>query len=316
MMKIVVIDGYTLNGGDLDWKAIEAFGSVMVYDRTPVPQLIERCRDADIVITNKTPFSRETLTQLPRLKLIAVTATGYNVVDTAAAAVQGIAVCNVPGYGTASVAQHVFALLLELTNHVGVNARSVAGGGWVNAADWCYSERPVMELEGKVLGIVGFGHIGQRTARIGQAFGMDICYYSRSLKNTSFAQPVDLTTLFRCSDVVSLHCPFIEENAGFVNGQLLAQMKPTALLINTARGQLIDETDLANALHAGIIAGAGLDVLSIEPPLAENPLLGAPNCIITPHNAWISREARQRIMDITASNIGAFLTGSQRNIVN
>jgi len=314
-MKIVATDGYTLNPGDLSWEKIKALGELIVYERTPVEQIVERCKDAEIVLTNKTPFSRETLASLPRLKLISVTATGYNIIDTVAARDKGIIVSNTPAYGTASVAQHVFALLLEWSNHVGLNARSTAAGKWQRSADWCYTEGPVTELDGKILGIVGYGHIGQQTARIGQAFGMKIIYNSPHPKATNPGESVDLATLFAKSDFISLHCPLTKDNGEFVNKQLLATMKPTAILINTARGQLISEQDLADALNAGVIAGAALDVLSKEPPPESNPLLKARNCIITPHNAWISKEARERIMHITETNIAAFLKDSPVNRV-
>jgi len=315
-MKIVVADGYALNPGDISWDAISAFGELTVYDRTPVDQTVERCKEADIVLTNKAPFSKETLAALPQLKLIRVLATGYNVIDTAAARSQGITVSNVPAYGTVSVAQHVFALLLELTNHVGRNAQSVVAGNWQQSLDWCYTEAPVTELDGKTFGIVGFGNIGQRVAAIARAFGMQVIYQNPSQRQSAIGKQVDLATLFATADVVSLHCPLTATNQGFVNAALLKTMKPTALLINTARGQLINEEELTTALDTGVIAGAALDVLSKEPPTDGNPLLQAKNCIITPHNAWISREARQRMMAMTAANIAAFLKGQPIHVVN
>jgi glycerate dehydrogenase len=316
IMKIVVTDGHTLNPGDISWEPVKAFGELLVYDRTPAELIAERCREADIVLTNKVPFTKETLTALPHLKFISVTATGYNVIDTKAARGQGVPVSNVPGYGTASVAQHVFALLLELTNHVGRNAKTVAAGKWQQAADWCYTEAPVMELAGKTFGVVGFGNIGQKAAGIAAAFGMNIIYYNPRVKDSPVGRQVALEEIFSDSDVVSLHCPLTGANQEFVNTALLRTMKPTALLINTARGQLINEQDLAEALNQGIIAGAALDVLSKEPPSGGNPLLQAKNCIITPHNAWISREARERIMSVTTSNVAAFINGHPVNIVN
>jgi len=315
-MKIVITDGYTLNAGDLDWESIQKFGELTIYDRTPLDQVISRCQDADIVLTNKVSFDEHTIEKLPRLQLICVTATGYNIIDIDAAKNKGVAVCNVPGYGTASVAQHAIALLLEITNHIGKNARSTAEGKWQRSEDWCYTEAPITELSGKTLGIVGFGNIGQQTARIAAALGMSILYHNRSVKNTALGRPVDLATLFAESDVVSLHCPLTSDNLEFVNAALLATMKPSAVLINTARGQLINEGDLANALNTGKIAGAGLDVLSKEPPFADNLLLSAKNCIITPHNAWMSREARQRILDTTVENIKAFVNGQAIHVVN
>ena len=315
-MKIVATDGYTLNPGDLSWDPIRALGELTVYERTPVELIVERCRDAAIVLTNKTPFSRQTLAALPALRFIAVTATGHNVIDSAAAKEQKIAVSNVPAYGTDSVAQHVFSLLLELTNHVGRNAREVANGKWQRSADWCFTEAPVMELAGKTFGVVGFGHIGAQAARIANAFGMKVIYHSPSKKETAFATAVGLEELFASSDVVTLHCPLTSTNQEFVNAAVLARMKPSALLINTARGQLINEQELADALNNGVIAGAGLDVLSKEPPTNGNPLLNAKNCIVTPHNAWISKEARTRIMQVTTANVEAFLKGAPQNVVN
>jgi glycerate dehydrogenase len=314
-MNIVAIDGYTLNPGDLSWEKIKALGQLTIYDRTPVDLIVERCRDAQVVLTNKVPFTAATLEALPQLKMIAVTATGYNVIDIAAARKKNIVVCNVPAYGTASVAQHAFALLLELTNHTGLNARSTAAGKWQRSEDWCFTEAPVMELEGKTMGIVGYGNIGQRTGLIARAFGMNVLYYSPSPKRDAPGEPADLETLFSTSDAISLHCPLTPANLEFVNKDLLKKMKSSAFLINTARGQLIQEQDLADALNNGVIAGAALDVLSKEPPPATNPLLTAKNCVITPHNAWISKEARTRIMDVTTANIKAFAEGQPINEV-
>jgi glycerate dehydrogenase len=315
MIKIVVTDGYTLNPGDLGWKAIESFGELKVYDRTQANEIVERCRAADIVLTNKVPFSEATLTQLPGLKMIGVLATGYNVIDVQAASKRGVVVCNVPAYGTASVAQHTFALLLELTNQVGKHAASVAAGEWVKSPDWCYQKAPVTELAGKTLGIVGWGNIGQQTARMAQAFDMSVLYYNPSKKEKAFAEWQPLPELFAKSDFVSLHCPLKPDNIGFVNNELIQVMKRSAHIINTSRGPLINEQHLADALNNDRIAGAALDVLSTEPPSPENPLLTAKNCIITPHNAWISKEARQRVMDITAYNIRAFLQQAPVNTV-
>ncbi|HEY4205390.1 MAG TPA: D-2-hydroxyacid dehydrogenase [Puia sp.] len=314
-MNIVVIDGHTLNPGDLSWDKIAALGKLTIYDRTAPADMAERCREADIVITNKAPISAGTLEQLPKLKMIAVTATGYNIVDTVVARKKDIVVSNVPAYGTASVAQHAFSLILELTNHVGANSASVAAGDWQKAPDWCYTVAPVPELEGKTLGIIGYGNIGQRMSIIAQAFGMKVLYYSPGDKPWTPDERADLPTLFACSDVVSLHAPLTANNEKFVNRELLSKMKPTAILINTARGPLINEEDLAEALNTGKIAGAGLDVLSIEPPTETNPLLKAKNCIITPHMSWISREARERIMEMTVANIMAFQDGSVINRV-
>lgn len=314
-MDIVVTDGFTLHPGDLDWSPIAALGRLKVYDRTPQNLIVDRCKSAEIILTNKVPLSAETLQQLPRLKYIGVLATGYNVIDTAAAKEQGIVVCNVPGYGAASVAQHVFALLLEWTNAAGLHIATVRQGKWQQADDWCYTEQPIMELAGKTFGIVGMGSIGQKTAQIAQAFGMQVIFYNPSSKENGTGIQVSLAEVFSNSDVVSLHCPLKEDNAAFVNYALLQTMKRTAFLINTARGQLIQEGDLAQALQEGIIAGAALDVLSAEPPPAGNPLLQAPNCLITPHNAWMSREARRRLLQITAQNIAAFQNGMPENKV-
>lgn len=314
-MNIVVTDGYTLNNGDLSWHALAQLGTLTVYDRTPADLIVPRCMDADIVLTNKVPFSRDTLAQLPQLQCICVLATGYNVIDTTAAKENGIVVCNVPGYGTASVAQHAFALLLELTNNVGLHSTTVRQGKWQHARDWCYTEKPIMELWGKTFGIIGLGSIGLQAAHIAAAFGMKVAFYNPSLKQGVKGEQKSLTSVFEESDVVSLHCPLKENNAGFVNYALLQKMKPTAYLLNTSRGQLIHEPHLARALDEGVIAGAALDVLSSEPPSENNPLLQARNCLITPHNAWMSKEARQRIMDITAQNITAFLKGMPANRV-
>lgn len=314
-MNIVVTDGHTLNPGDLSWAALEKLGRLTIYERTAVPDIVERCREANIILTNKVPLSAGTLSQLPHLQLIGVTATGYNIIDTAAAKQQGITVCNVPAYGTASVAQHTFALLLELTNQTGLHASSVAAGEWVQSKDFSYTKSPITELAGKTIGLVGLGNIAQQTARIAQAFDMRVVYYTPGKKQHPFAEWMPLPDLFAQSDVVSLHCPLTNSNAGFVNNSLLSTMKPTAVLINTARGQLINEAHLAAALNDHRIAGAALDVLSAEPPPAGNPLLTARNCIITPHIAWISLEARQRVMATTVANIEAFLNKQPQHVV-
>lgn len=315
MHVIVVTDGYTLNPGDLTWQKFDSLGKVIVYDRTPASLLHERCRHATVIVTNKTPVDSHLIQVAKDLKLIAVTATGFNVIDTGAARKANIPVCNVPGYGTDSVAQHTFALILELTNHVGENAVSVNKGEWSSSIDWCYAKKPIVELRGKTLGIVGFGKIGQQTARIAQAFGMNVIYHSNTPR-PGFATNVPLDEVFSKSDVVSLHVPLKSENIRFVNHRLLSLMKSSAYLINTSRGQLINEQDLADALRERKIAGAALDVLSEEPPVAGNPLINLPNCIITPHNAWLSVEARNRILDTTYENIKAALNGNPQNVVN
>lgn len=315
-MKIAVTDGFTLNNGDLNWNVLDQFGELQVYDRTPVDLIIQRCADADIILTNKVPFNKSTIEQLEKTKLICVLATGYNVIDVSAAKEKGIFVCNVPTYGTASVAQHTFALILELCNKVGVHHQSVSNGEWVNSQDWCYTKGPLIELADKTLGIVGFGHIGQQTALIGKAFGMKIVYNSRTEKQTEFGTYADLNTLFKVSDVISLHCPLTNDNREFVNRELLTLAKRNAVIINASRGPLINEADLAAALNNNKIAGAALDVLSTEPPKADNPLLKAKNCIITPHIAWMSFEARQRILSTTVQNIKAFINQSPINVVS
>jgi glycerate dehydrogenase len=315
-MKIVITDGYTLNPGDVSWDPIAACGDLKIYERTAPSQLIGRCEDADIILSNKVVIGKDAMEKCAQLKLISVLATGYNVIDTKAAAEKKITVCNVPAYGTASVAQHSFALLLELTNRVGQHAASVKNGDWQRSPDWCYTIAPVTELAGKTLGIIGFGNIGQQVARIGKALNMQVIYYSRQDKKSELAGYADIKTIFSQSDVVTLHCPLTTDNHGFVNKELLQLMKPSAVLINTARGPLINEQDLADALNRDRIAGAGLDVLSVEPPSPTNPLLSAKNCIITPHNAWMSKEARMRIISITADNIKSFLNGKPVNRVN
>jgi len=316
-MQIVFLDGYTLNPGDLSWEALEALGTVSVYDRTTEDEFLERARPADILLVNKFQLTRERLVQLPNLRYVGVMATGYNNVDLAAAREQGVTVTNIRSYSTESVAQHTFALLLDLAYGTSTHAQSVQAGDWSRQPDFCYYRSPLMELAGKTLGLVGFGDIGQAVARIGQAFGMPVLVHRR---HTTEAPPagiryVDLPTLFAESDVVSLHCPMTEENRGFVNRELLATMKPSAFFINTSRGGLVNEADLAEALNAGQLAGAGLDVLSTEPPSPENPLLSARNCLITPHIAWASFEARTRLLAIAVDNIRAFLAGEAVNVV-
>jgi glycerate dehydrogenase len=314
-MQIVVTDGYTLNPGDQSWKAFDRLGEVVYYDRTSIKETVERCRNATVIITNKTPVTAEVINAAANLKLIAVTATGYNVIDIAAAKKRGIPVCNVPEYGTHSVAQHAFALLLELTNHVGENAASVQAGDWYHTPDWCYTKHPVIELKNKTIGIIGLGKIGKQMALIATAFGMDVIY-SRGKNALKSWREVPLHQLFMQADFISVHCPLTPDNNAFINKELLELMKATGYLINTSRGQLIDEKDLAIALQMNILAGAALDVLSIEPPPAGHPLIGLPNCIITPHNAWISFEARSRIMQVTLENVEAMLAGKAKNVVN
>lgn len=319
-MKIIITDGYALNPGDLSWKSFDTLGEVIYFDRTPAGEVGERCREADVIITNKTPLNETTIDEAANLKVIAVAATGYNVVDIQAARRRGIPVCNVPEYGTDSVAQHTFALLLELSNQVGRHARSVREGKWQGAIDWCFAETPLIELRGKTLGLIGFGRIAQQVCRIAQAFGMNVHYYTRSGKSTpaqtALAKAVTMKEIFVESDFISLHCPLTPDNHSFINTEVLSLMKPTAFLINTARGQLIREADLAMALQKGVLAGAALDVLASEPPPADNPLISQPNCLITPHNAWMSWEARSRIMQTTFENVRQALGGNPQHVVN
>ena len=317
-MKIVVLDGYTENPGDLSWAALEALGEVTVYDRTPPEQIADRIGDAQAILTNKTPVSRETLDACPGLKYIGVLATGYNVVDVAAARERGIPVCNIPTYGTTAVAQYVFALLLELCHRVGHHGQAVAQGRWSASADWCFWDYPLVELAGKTMGFVGFGRIGQNAAQIARALGMEVLAYDAYPNDSgrALATYVSLEALLKQSDVVSLHCPLFPETQGMINQNTIAGMKDGAKLINTSRGPLVVEADLAEALNSGKLSGAGLDVLCTEPPQADNPLLTAKNCIVTPHIAWAPRESRQRLMDIAVSNLAAFQAGAPVHVVN
>jgi glycerate dehydrogenase len=312
--RIVVLDGHTANPGDISWSAIEAIGPCTIHDRTAPGDIVARGRDARIILTNKAPLTRESIEALPGLECIGVLATGYNIVDVAAARDRGIPVCNVPEYSTPNVAQAVFALLLELTNHTGHHARTVREGRWTDCEDFCYWDGDLVELAGLTLGIVGHGRIGRAVAAVGRAFGMRILAHGRS--GGGGPETADLDTLLRESDVVSLHCPLTPDTRELINAARLATMKRTAFLINTARGGLVNEADLAAALDAGRIAGAGLDVLSVEPPSASNPLLSARNCVITPHIAWATRNARRRLLEVTAANLRAFLGGSSQNVVN
>lgn len=317
MMKIVILDGYTLNPGDLSWAPLEALGDCAIYERTPRELIIERAREAEAVLTNKTPLSRETLAQLPNLRYIGVLATGYNIVDVDAARERGIPVTNVPGYSTMSVAQTAFALLLELTHHVGHHAEAVRAGCWSDCLDFSFQEFPLVELDGLTMGIVGYGAIGRAVARIATSFGMKVLAHTRTVPaDTDGVTFTDLETLLHDSDVVSLHVPLTPETRGMINAERLALMKPSAFLLNTSRGPLIIEEDLADALNADRLAGAGMDVLSIEPPPRDNPLLTAKNCLITPHYAWASRAARERLLAGVVENLRAFLAGEAVNVVN
>jgi len=310
-MKIVVLDGYGLNPGDLSWKGMEALGELTVYDRTSPSELMERSEGAEALITNKTLITAENMEALPDLKYIGVLATGYNVVDIEAAKARGIVVTNIPAYSTSSVAQMVFAHILNITQRVGHYAEENSKGRWTNNADFCYWDTDLVELDGKKMGIVGFGNIGQATARIAQAFGMEVLLYT-SKEQSALPQgmrKVALDELFAESDVISLHCPLTPDTKEMVNAERLKLMKPGAILVNTGRGPLVNEQDLADALNEGRIAAAGLDVLSIEPANADNPLLGAKNCFITPHIAWATKEARTRLMQIAVQNLKSYQEG-------
>lgn len=315
-MKIVVLDGYTLNPGDNPWSPLEDLGDVHVYDRSTPGETRERAFEADILLTNKTPLPRDVIQNAPHLKFISVLATGYNIVDIAAARQRGIVVSNVPDYGTNTVAQFVIGLLLELCYRIGDHSNAVHAGVWTSSKDWTFWNSPQIELYGKTMGIVGFGRIGRRVAALAEAFGMRVIYNTRTPQPDSLQQHRTLQQLFAESDVVSLHCALTPQNTGMVNRILLETMKPSAFLINTARGALVNEADLSAALNNGRIAGAALDVLSSEPPTAENPLFNARNCIITPHIAWAALDARKRIMKTTVHNVSSFLAGTPVNVVS
>ncbi|MCK5759284.1 MAG: D-2-hydroxyacid dehydrogenase [Clostridiales bacterium] len=317
-MKIVVLDGYALNPGDMSWMGFDKFGEVIVYDRTPKNKIIERIGDAEAVLTNKTPMYLETLEKLHNLKYIGVLATGFNIVDFDAATKNGIAVTNIPGYSTDAVAQMVIALLLELCHHAGDHSREVKAGAWSASKDFTFWNYPLVELKGKTIGIIGFGQIGKAVARLAKAFGMKILYNSRTQKEHAKdldAIYTDLESLIEQSDVISLNCPLTDETRNLINKETLVKMKNSAFLINTARGPIVNENDLAEALNANTIAGAAVDVLSKEPADKKNPLLSAKNCIITPHIAWATKEARERLMTIAIENMKAYIEGEPRNLV-
>ncbi|WP_028552874.1 D-2-hydroxyacid dehydrogenase [Paenibacillus sp. UNC451MF] len=318
-MNIVVLDGYTLNPGDLSWERLEQMGSLTVYDRTAPELIVERAIHAEIVLTNKTPLTAATLEKLPNLRYIAVLATGYNIVDIHAAREKGIPVSNVPTYGTQSVAQFVFAMILELCHNIGRHDAAVRAGDWSNSIDFCFTKSPLIELSGKTIGLIGLGKIGTQTARIATAMDMRVLAVGSGRSRPQPMEGVewtDMETLLKESDIVSLHCPLTPDTEQLINRQRLSWMKPSAFLINTSRGGLIQEQDLADALNEQAIAGAALDVLSVEPPSANNPLLSARNCIITPHIAWATQEARARLMETSADNVSAFLEGRPVNVVN
>ena len=320
-MKIVVLDGYVENPGDLSWEPLEALGELTVYDRTSLTdeeEIIQRIGDAEIIITNKTPIRKSTMDRCPNIKFIAMLATGYNVVDYDYAKEKGIPLANVPAYGTASVSQFSIALLLEVCHHIGHHSDSVRKGEWATATDWCYWDYPLIELEGKTIGIIGFGRIGQNEGRIAKAFGMNVLAYDLYPNDSGkeIASYVELDELLASSDVITLHCNLTPENTEMINKDSIAKMKDGAILINNSRGQLLCEADVADALNSGKLLAAGLDVVSTEPILNDNPLLTAKNCIITPHISWAPKESRQRIMDCTVENVRAFLNGAPVNIVN
>ena len=320
-MKLVVLDGYTENPGDLSWEGLKEFGELTVYDRTSYvesPLIAERISNAEIVITNKTPISRTTIDKCPNIRLIAVLATGYNVVDYNYAAEKGIPVVNVPTYGTASVSQFSIALLLEICHQIGHHDKTVHEGKWAENADWCYWDYPLIELEGKTMGIIGFGRIGQAEGRIAKALGMNVIAYDLYPNESGrvIADYVTLDELFANSDVISLHCNLTPENTEMINRNNIAKMKDGVILLNNARGQLVNEADLADALASRKVAAAGLDVVSTEPIKADNPLLSVPNCIITPHISWAPKESRSRIMDSTVENIRAFLAGKPVHVID
>ena len=317
-MKIINLDARALNPGDLSWDVLNQFGEVTLYQKTESEEeAIARIGDHEIVLTNKVPITENLLNACPNIRLICIQATGYNIVDTAACAKRGIPVCNVPDYGTAAVAQFTLALMLELCHRIGLHDAAVHDGKWCRSKTFCFWDTPQMELGGKTLGIIGFGRIGQAVAKLAQAFGMKIIACSRSRRNTAIgAEYVDMDTLLAQSDFVSLHCPLFAENTKMVNAEFIGKMKHGAFLINTARGGLLDEPAVAEALASGKLAGAAVDVVSEEPMKSSNPLLTAPNCIITPHIAWAPKESRQRLLDCCVENIHAFLAGKPQNVVN
>lgn len=310
-MKICILDGYSLNPGDLDWSPVERLGDVTLFDRTPADKIVERAADADIALTNKVPFSADTLRQLPRLRFICVLATGYNIIDTEAAARQGVVVANIPAYSTMSVAQMAFAHILNITNHVASYAREVADGKWTNCPDFCFWDSALTELAGKTMGIVGLGNTGMATARIAVAMGMKVVAMTSKSADTlpEGITPAPLDDVLASADVVSLHCPLTPSTRHLINAASIAKMKPSAILINTGRGPLVDEQAVADALNGGRLAAFGADVLSQEPPRGDNPLLSARNCFLTPHIAWATLEARTRLMSTATENVRQFIAG-------
>ena len=317
-MKIVILDGYTENPGDLSWEGFEKLGEVTVYDRTPADEIVNRIGDAEVIYTNKTPISRETIARCPNLRYIGVLATGYNVVDVQAAKERRIPVTNIPTYGTAAVGQFAIAMLLEICHHVAHHSDAVHQGRWENNVDWCFWDYPLIELAGKTMGIIGFGRIGQTTGRIAKALGMRVIATDsfESDAGREIGEYVALDELLAQSDVISLHCPLFPQTQGIINKDAIAKMKDGVILLNNSRGPLIVEQDLADALNSGKVYAAGVDVVSTEPIRADNPLLTAKNCLITPHISWAPKESRQRLMDIAVNNLGAYLAGNPVNVVN
>ncbi len=317
-MKIVVLDGGTLNPGDLTWEGLEALGDTEIYDRTPEDQVLERSKDAEVLLVNKVVLSREIMDQLPSLRFICVLATGYNVVDTDAAKEKGIAVSNIPTYGTQSVAQMVMAHVLNLTQHVGYHAETVREGRWSRSDDWCYWDFPMIELHGLTMGVVGYGRIGRNSASVAKAFGMKIVAYDEFVPDSGDPEVdmVDFPTLLQRSDVVTFHTPLTPDTENMLNAETLKLMKKTAFVINTSRGPVIDSQALADALNNDELAGAGLDVLDVEPPPADHPLLTAKNCYVTPHISWATRSARARLMQTAVDNVAGYIKGELQNVVN
>ncbi|MBV7275889.1 D-2-hydroxyacid dehydrogenase [Clostridium sp. PL3] len=317
-MNIVVLDGYTLNPGDITWEGMEKLGCLTVYDRTPTDKIVERIGNADVVFTNKTPISKEIFEACLNIKFVGVLATGYNVVDVVSAKEKGISVTNIPTYGTDAVGQFAIGLLLEICHHIAHHDKAVHDGRWENNDDWCFWDYPLIELAGKTMGVIGFGRIGQTTGRIAKALGMKVIEYDEYPNDAGkeFAEYVSLDTLFSESDVIALHCPLLPSTEGIINKDNIGKMKDGVIILNNSRGPLIVEQDLADALNSGKVYAAGVDVVSTEPIKADNPLLTAKNCIITPHISWAPKESRQRLMNIAVDNLEAFIKGTAKNVVN
>lgn len=315
-MKIVILDGHALNPGDMSWGFLKKYGQLTVYDRTPADKVVGRIGDAEIIFLNKVNITREIFASCPNLKYIGVLATGYNVIDIKAAKEFGVTVTNIPSYSTMAVAQATFALLFELTNGIHLHNESVQNGGWIQSPDFCYWTHPLTEIAGKTFGIVGFGSIGQRVAKIASAFGMNVIVHTRTAAKVTEYKAVGKDELLSQSDIISLHCPLTESTQNFIDADAIAGMKDGAILLNTARGQLIDEAAVRAALDSKKLSGFAADVLAAEPMSKNNPLLGAPNCVITPHVAWAAKETRARLLDIARRNVEAFLAGKAVNVVS